>query len=95
MANVAFRFAFVKLTFHKAEDLKTKNTREYSSSSVKKVLVNFITLYGIYGQRGKEKDVEREQKKSIFQCFLYISFEKFKTSEKLVFLKCRILVRST
>lgn len=58
MANVAFRFSFVELTFHKAKHLKNKNMREPSCSPIKTVQVNFITLYGIYGQRGKEKDIE-------------------------------------
>jgi len=44
---------------------------------------------------GKEEvDIKWEQKKSIFQCYVYISFEKFKTFEKLMVLKCRILVKS-
>lgn len=69
MVHVTFRFYFVKLTFHKAEDLKNKNMRESSSSSIKRVLLNFIILYGICRQRGKEENIEWEQKKSKSQCF--------------------------
>lgn len=68
MANVTFKFSFVKLTFHKAEALKNKKHRRALQLLNQKVLVNFITLYGVYGQRGKEKDIECERKKSIFQC---------------------------